>query len=219
MDGATQIGLGTVSAGVATFTTSTLSSANHAITAVYSGDASYGPASSGVLSEKVVDFTIASVGSGAATVPATGVASYPIALTPVGGSAMPGTIAFTVTGISLGSTVSFSPATLSAGAGASTITLNIQLPGKAALDKPARPFKGSALPLALCLVLLPFARRLRKVARRWRELAVVALLGVALVVGLNGCGGPKIKAQSYSLTVTAASGALSHTLPLKLTVQ
>jgi uncharacterized lipoprotein YmbA len=48
---------------------------------------------------------------------------------------------------------------------------------------------------------------------------VVALLGVALVVGLNGCGGTNLKAQPYSLTVTAASGPLSHTLPLKLTVQ
>jgi hypothetical protein len=97
--------------------------------------------------------------------------------------------------------------------------LSVQLPGKAALDEPARPFKGSALPIALCLILLPFAGRLRKVARRWRNLAVVALLGVALVVGLNGCGGTNLKAQPYSLTVTAASGPLSHTLPLKLTVQ
>jgi hypothetical protein len=219
MDGATQIGSATVSGGVATLTISTLTTAINSITAVYSGDASYGPASSGVLSEKVVDFTIASVGSGASTAPASGVASYPIAITPVGGSAMPGAIAFTVTGISLGSTASFSPVTLSAGSGATTIMLSVQLPGKAALDEPARPFKGSALPIALCLILLPFAGRLRKVARRWRNLAVVALLGVALVVGLNGCGGTNLKAQPYSLTVTAASGPLSHTLPLKLTVQ
>jgi hypothetical protein len=220
MDGANQIGSGTVSSGVATFTTSSLSNAIHAITAVYSGDASYGPASSPVLSENVVDFTLASVGSGASTVPATAVASYPIAVTPVGGSAMPGAIAFTVTGLSLGSTASFSPATLSAGSAATTITLNVQLPGKAALESPPRPFKGSSLPIALCLILLPFAARLRKAARRWGNLAALALVGAALAVGLNGCGGGgSLKSQSYSLTVTATSGNLSHTLPLTLTVK
>ena len=133
---------------------------------------------------------------------------------------MPGAIAFTVTGISLDSTASFSPVTLTAGSGATTITLSVQLPGKAALESPARPFKLSSLPIALCLILLPFAGRLRKAAKQWRNLAVLALLGIALAVGLNGCGGGgSLKSQSYSLAVTATSGGLSHTLPLKMTVQ
>jgi hypothetical protein len=220
MDGAAQIGSGTVSSGVATFTTSSLSNSIHAITAVYSGDSSYGPASSPALSEKVVDFTLASVGSGASTAPAAGTATYPITIAPVGGAAMPGAIAFTVTGISLDSTASFSPVTLTAGSGATTITLSVQLPGKAALESPARPFKLSSLPIALCLILLPFAGRLRKSAKLWRNLAVLTLLGIALAVGLNGCGGGgSLKSQSYSLIVTATSGGLSHTLPLKMTVQ
>jgi hypothetical protein len=133
---------------------------------------------------------------------------------------MPGAIAFKIDGISLGSVASFSPLTLAAGSGATTITLNVQLPGKAALESPARPFKGSPLPFALCLILLPFAGRLRKAAKRIRNLAVLALVGIALAAGLNGCGGGgKLKSQSYSMTVTATSGGLSHTLPLKLTVQ
>jgi hypothetical protein len=220
MDGATQIGSGTVSSGIAAVTTSSLSNAIHAITAVYSGDQSYGPASSPALSEKVMDFSIASVGSGASTAPTAGIATYPIVIAPVGGSTMPGAIAFKVDGISLGSVASFSPTTLAAGSGATTITLSVQLPGKAALELPARPFKPNPLPIALCLILLPFAGKLRRAAKQWRNLAALALLGIALAVGLNGCGGGGgLKSQSYSLTFTATSGGLSHTLPLKMTVQ
>jgi hypothetical protein len=219
-DGGTQIGTGTVTNGVATLTTTALSNQIHSITAVYSGDTSYGPASSGALSEKVVDFTVAPAGSGSVTVAATGVASYPLVITPVGGSTLPGTMTLSVVGLSLDSTATFSPATVTAGSGTTTVTLLVQLPGKAKLESPARPFGGGALPLALSLILLPFAGRLRKAARQWKRLAVLALLGAALAVGLNGCGSnAKLNSQGYSLTVTAASGSLSHSASLKLTVQ
>jgi len=220
LDGSTQIGSGTVASGVATFTTSSLSTAIHSITATYSGDSSYGPATSGALSEQVEDFTLVPSGSGTVSVQAAGLASYPLVITPVGGSTLPGAMTFSITGLSLDSTAAFSPATLTAGSGAATVTLQVQLPGKAALEAPARPFKGSSLPLAFCLILLPFAGRSRKAARRWKRLAVLALVGAALAVGLNGCGGnAKLNPESYTLTVTAASGALSHTTTLKLTVQ
>lgn len=220
MDGATQLGTGTVSNGSASFTTSSLSRAVHAITAVYSGDSSYGPASSPVFSENVVDFTMEDQNNGLYTVAPAGVASYPILITPVGAQTLPGTLSFTVTGLSVDSTASFTPGTLAAGSTTSTVTLRIQLPGKAALESPARPFKTGALPLALCLIVLPFAGRLRKAARSWQKLAVIALVSAALAVGLNGCGSKgSLKSQSYSLTLTATSGGLSHTLPLTLTVE
>jgi hypothetical protein len=220
LDGATPIGSGTVSNGVATFTTTSLSRTVHSITAVYSGDSSYGPATSGVYFQNAVDFTLTPQNNGLYTVAPTGVAIYPILVAPVGSPTMPGAISFTVTGLSVDSTASFSPGTLTAGLVTSTVTLRIQLPGKAALEAPARPFKGSQLPLALCLILLPFAGKLRKAARGWQKLAVLAIVSAALAVGLNGCGSKgSLKSQSYSLTVTATSGGLSHTLPLTLTVQ
>ena len=219
-DGATQIGTGTVSSGSASFTTSSLSSSLHSITAIYSGDSSYGPATSGVLSENVVDFTITPVGGGSVSVPAASVASFPIAITPVGSSVLPGTMTLAVTGLSLGSTAVFSPSTIMSGSGATTITLQIQLPGKAALEQPRNPFTRRSLPLALSLILLPFARKLRKSARRFSSLAVLALLAIALAVGITGCGGSaKIKSQAYTLTVTAASGGLQHATTVSLTVQ
>ena len=219
-DGEAQIGTAPMSGGSATFTTTALSNHVHSISAVYSGDSSYGPASSGALSETVIDFTIAPSGSGKASVPATGSASYPIVITPVGGSILPGAMTLSVAGLSVGATAAFSPANITAGSGAITVTLQVQLPGKAALEPQGKPFGRGALPLMLSLILLPFAARLRKSGKRLRKLAVLALVAAAMAVGLNGCGGPaKLNPNSYSLTVTAASGGLSHTTNLSLTVQ
>jgi Bacterial Ig-like domain (group 3) len=52
-DGATSIGTGTVTAGVATFTTSTLSVKTHPITATYGGDSNYGNVTSTAVSEEI----------------------------------------------------------------------------------------------------------------------------------------------------------------------
>jgi Bacterial Ig-like domain (group 3) len=52
-DGATSIGTGTVTAGVATFTTSTLSVKTHPITATYGGDTNYGNVTSTAVAEEI----------------------------------------------------------------------------------------------------------------------------------------------------------------------
>jgi hypothetical protein len=219
-DGATQIGAGPVSSSQATFTTTALSSLIHSITAVYSGDSSYGPATSSILSQNVVDFTIVPQGGGTASVPAASVASFPLVISPVGASTLPGNMSLGVTGLSLGATASFSPSSVNAGSAATTVTLEVTLPGKAALEQPRAPFSPRSLPLALSLILLPFAARLRKTARRWRSLFVLAFLGISLSLGLTACGSnAQFKSQAYSLTVTAASGGLSHTTTLSLTIQ
>ena len=218
-DGGTQIGTGTVTAGSATYTTSALSAGAHSITASYSGDSTYGPAAGGPISELVEDFTIVASNGGTSSVPATALASFPIVITPVGGPTLPGGIAFTVTGLSLGATGSFTPTTIAAGSPATTVTLQVQLPGSAALEQKSNPFGPTRLPIALCLILLPFARRLRKGAKSIGAVAMLSLLGAALALGVGGCGGASPNAQSYTLTVTAASGPLSHSTSLTLTVQ
>jgi hypothetical protein len=216
-DGTTQIGSGAVNSGSATFTTSALSSSPHSITAVYSGDTSYGPATSSPLSERVVDFTVAPSGSGKVTTAAASIASFPIVITPVGSSTLPGAITFNVDGLSLGSTATFSPSTVAAGSGATTVVLQVQLPGKAAIQPNARPFSRGELPLMLSLVLLPFFRGIR---RGRKHPAVLALLALSLAVGMIGCGGSSaLKPNSYTLTVSAGSGPLSHSTSLNLTVQ
>ena len=221
-DGTTQIGSGTVNAGVATSTTSALTIGTHSITAAYSGDTNYTAATIGTLSEKIQDFTLTiSGGSGAGTanVPLGGQATYPLVITPVGGSTLPAAVSMSVTGLPSGMTTVFSPAAVAANSATTNVTLVVMSPGKSAALSTHRPLKGSSLPVALGLFLLPFAGLLRKTAYRWRSLAVLALAGAALAAGLTGCQQSTYTPQPFSLTVTAASGPLSHTTTLKLTVQ
>lgn len=221
-DGTTQLGSATVSAGSATLITSALTLGTHSITAVYSGDTSYTAATSAAFAETLQDFTLALTGNsaitGKATVPLGGVASYPLVISPVGGPTLPGAVSLTATGLPLGLIAVFTPPAVAANSAATDVTLRVGPPGKAAVQPPSSPFRGSALPLALGLILLPFAGRLRKHAYRWYGLAALALAGAALAVGLTGCG-VNLTPQTSTLTITATSGSLSHSITVSLTVE
>src|SRR6202035_295373 len=58
VDGSTTLGTGTISGTTATFTTTTLSVGTHPVTAVYSGDANYNPATSAVDNQVVGQATL-----------------------------------------------------------------------------------------------------------------------------------------------------------------
>ena len=106
---------------------------------------------------------------------------------------------------------SFSPDTIPAGSGPTTVTLTIQTPStQAAMGE--RPFPGGPLgPLALGLLLpLVGVRRARRWMRqlRYSAVAVLALLGV--MAALGGCAGApsapttqNTTTQSYAVVVTA----------------
>jgi hypothetical protein len=107
---------------------------------------------------------------------------------------------------------------VAAGTSTTNLTLQVFMPGYAALQPPPSPFGGRSLPLALGLILLPFAGRLRKTSHRFLRVAVLALAGAALAVGLNGCQ-ITFTPKSFPLTVTATSGTLSHTTTVNIIVQ
>jgi hypothetical protein len=221
-DGTTQIGSGVVTAGVATSATSALTVGTHSITAVYSGDSNYTAASIGTLSETIQDFTLTLLGgsgAGTANVPLGGKATYPLVITPVGGATLPGAVSMSITGLPSSMTAVFTPSTVAANSAATNVTLVVISPGKSAAQSTHRPFGGGSLPVALGLFLLPFAGMLRKTAYRWCSLAVLALAGAALAAGLAGCQQSTYTPQPFSLTITAASGPLSHSTPLSLIVQ
>ncbi len=217
--GTTEIGTAQLSGGSATFTTTTLAAGIQSITAVYSGDADYGPGTSNAISEIVQDFTLTfAAGNGATSAEPGGQAVYSLVVTPVNGTTLPAGVTLSASDLQLGMTATFSPATISAGSTSTAVTLTITLPGKAANARPRSPFGGGALPVALGLMLLPFVRRMRKARARLVRLVVFAVIGAALTVGFTGCG-VKTVPQKFSFSVTAASGALSHSLTAGLTVE
>ena len=221
--GSTAIGTATVSGGAATLTTTSLPAGIQSITAVYSGDADYGPGTSSAITETVQDFTLAfASGIGTVTGQPGGQAAYSLVVTPTNGTLLPGAVTLSASNLPLGMTASFSPATISSGSAATTVTMTITLPGKAANERPKSPFGGAFPmglgPVALGLILLPFAGRMRKAHARLARLMVLLVIGAALAVGFTGCGA-KTSAQNFTFSVTATSGALSHSLTPGLTVE
>jgi predicted PurR-regulated permease PerM len=81
-------------------------------------------------------------------------------------------------------------------------------------------------PVALGLLLLPFAGRLRNAGKRFRRATPLLLLLVAVMVvitGIGGCGANNIvgqtqQAQTYTVTLIGTSGTLSQSTTVKLTV-
>jgi hypothetical protein len=217
--GTTALGTATVSGGSATLTTTSLAAGTQSITAAYSGDTNYSPATSSPISETVQDFTLAfaSVNGGTVTAQPGGQARYSLVVSPTIGPLLPAAVTMSASNLPLGMTASFSPATVPSGSAASIVTVTITLPGKAANERPRSPFGGGGLPVALGLILLPIAGKLRKRRARLVRLAALLAIGTALAVEFTGCG-VKTSPENFSFSVTATSGSLSHSLTPQLTV-
>jgi len=231
LDGTTQLGTGTLSDGSATYTTSSLASGAHSITAVYSGDTTFIGVTSAVLNETIDDFTIAppSGGSTSATVSPGSTATYTLAVAPPAGATTPTAIAFSISGLPAGATATFSPASVPAGSGATNVTLSVAVPAQTGAVAPVHsPLSGEALPMALGLILLPLTalRRNRRLLTRTLVLFAVCVGSAIGLAALSGCGGgsnsggggSQPQSQTYNLTVTATAGSLTHTTQLTLTV-
>jgi hypothetical protein len=219
-DGTTLLGPGTVTASIATFSMAAPATAIHSITAVYSGDSNYNPATSLALPEIIQDFSLAlsSGAAGTVTVSLGGQAEYSLVMTPVGGSTLPAAVSMSLTGLPPGMTSLFAPSMVAASSSTTNVILQVFLPGKSAMQPPRGPFGGGSLPVALGLILLPLAGRLRKTAHRFRKIALLTLAGAALAVGISGCQ-LTLTPQTFPLTVTATSGTLSHSTTMNIIVQ
>jgi hypothetical protein len=100
--------------------------------------------------------------------------------------------------------------------------VTIQLPKTSAalLDHPIPPVFWGVL-------LLPFARRLRRAGKRIRRMLLVGSLAVtalAVGAGMSGCGATSSgffghPQQTYSVVITATSGSISHSTTVALTVE
>jgi sugar lactone lactonase YvrE len=232
LDGATPLGTGTLAGGVATLTTSGLAVGSHTITSVYSGDGNFISATSAALTEVVDDFNLAiSVTSGSSSITSVtalpgGTAVFTLTVSPINAATFPSAVTLSVSGLPEGAIATFSPITLPAGSGTTTVTLTIQLPQTAAALQPTHGLGRGLAPFALALLLLPFAGRLRRAGRRLgRTVSLLLLLGAGLAAaaGLSGCGSSSgffgQPQTTYTVTVTGSSGALSHSTTVILTIE
>ena len=118
---------------------------------------------------------------------------------------------------------SFSPATLPAGSGATTVSLTISTPAPTAAVASSRNFYAACLPFTglgfLGITVMAGPSRRKKAAA-----LVVSLLGIVALALLIGCGGggrttyPGSPQRTYTVTVAGTSGNLTKTTTFTLTV-
>lgn len=229
LDGATPIGSGTIVNGMVSITASFVYAGPHSITAVYSGDTQNAPTTSAAFTQTVADFslTVATGGSSSASTIAGGTATYALVVTPLITSTLPGPITLTVAGLPTTVTGALTPTTIATGSGTTPVALKVTADTLLQLGHlqrpPARhsPFRYAPVTLALLALPLSWFRR----RQRFASLFASILLLLAITAGLSGCAGPANTGyygetpQTYNLTVTAASGNLSRSTYLTLTVQ
>lgn len=199
------------------------------LSATQAATANYTAATTSTSFAVVAPFKVTSGASTSATVASAGTATYSLMLTP-GAGGFADDISLSATGLPSGATATFSPATIKAGSGATSVTLTIQTSRQTARSE--LPFSDAQLPpLSLGFFLLPLLgvkplrRRVPHITRLRMVLSAVALsLGVML--SLSGCSGGSSQtstqaAQSYTVVVTAkdATTGLQSSVDLTLIMQ
>ena len=221
MDGSTSLGTAALNGnGGASMTTNTLTAGVHPITVVYSGDGNYTGSTSPVSDATVQDFQFnvgASDVTSASVLPG-GVAVFNITVAPTYGGYFPNDVVLTLFGLPAGATYTISPSTIPAGSGPTPVVVTIHTAQVTAQNRSY----GSGLTFAL---LLPLAGlwTLRKRIRVAGLAVLTLVLGLAML-GINGCNGKSsgyfvAQPQTSTITMTATSGTLQHTITLTLTVQ
>jgi hypothetical protein len=235
--GAIPSGLATLSANLATFSTSVLTPGIHRLVASYAGDALNAPVTSSVFvititPPPITDFTLATTGVTTLSVNPGQTASFTFALQPQGANVTP-PITLSATGLPPGATAVFTPATITSSSAATSFGLAIKTASlKAERAVPFSPTRTPLLPISAAICLLPLLRgrpirsKLAKVPRTFFSVLFV-LLGSAVILGVTGCGSGgffALSPQTYTITVTAigasaANTTLQHTTTVTLIVQ
>ena len=218
LDGATALGTGTLNgSGVATFSTSTLAVGSHTITANASGDSATAPSSASLVQvvkalppPGSVNFTITvtpnpvTVGVGYGTV-------LTVTVTALDG--FPEGVNLACASLPTEAACTFGNAAMAAGGGTTTLFLNTAAPHSCGTNQPyflggngggpsLAPF---ALPALAGLIAMFLPGR-----RRWLRslVAVVAVAGLAQIVGCGNCTdlGTRPATYTFQVTGTAAAG-------------
>lgn len=215
LDGNTTLATLPAGSGI-TFSTSSLTLGAHTLTAVYGGDATFAKTASVPVNVLVEDFSL-TIDNPAVTISHGGAAVYRLHVATVGGILTASDIQLSIAGNPDHSVLTFDPPRIAAGSGSTDVTLTIQTP-----NYPVGPWEQSStrgaerVVLALTPIILCFGIKRRRGSRVPVLLLLLAMLaGASTVIGCGSGWG----AQPYSMTVTATSGALSHSAAAHLVSQ
>ncbi len=237
LDGTTSLASATISSsGVATYVTTSLTVGSHSLIAIYAGDASNAPSTSNALSITITaspDFAI-SLSPTSASITNGTAATSTVSIPPANGFSAATT--FTCSGLPSFATCSFSPTSITPNTATATSTLTIATDVQTAAIEhcaPSRnaspPYYWSRIGLATLFAFLclptAFTRKCKTLSLR---VAALLCLIIFTLQCISGCGGgsssssttqtTRTPAGQYSITITAASGALTHTATFSLTV-
>jgi len=207
MDGATSLGQQALDAsGTTTFSLSNLPVGQHSLTATYSGDANFIPATSPALTQSVNDIQVA-LPAASQTITAGGTATYQLAVTPTPG--LTGSI--TITCSQLPSLATCDPLTLPINGQPATATLTVHT--TAPVTRTSSTIHAAAFGL-LSITLLPFCRR-----RSLRVLAITIALSATLFTA--GCSGGSPSSSTKPPTVVSPGtpqGSTQFTITTAITL-
>jgi len=180
-------------------------------------------------SVSVIDFQFLPT-NGVAMITAGQTANYILEITPLGPGGFTNSISMACSGLPASATCSFAPGTVTPGGTVTMVTVNISTKTRLASLHPLRHFYALSLPWAA--LLLVFGGVFVDRSRRSKAALVAASVTFGLCLSLVACGGgtggngttppppPQgTPAGSYSVTVTATSGRLTHHTSVSLAVQ
>ena len=146
--------------------------------------------------------------------------TYALTITPAGLSALPGPLTLNATGLPPNTTVTFSPAQIPPGSGATNVTITINDNSSQAANTGLQ--ERGPITLAMLLPVLGLLS-LRKRAGRLPQFRLRAALStwcLSAILGLTGCGGFAINSpKCYAVVVTAQCGTLQHTAETMIQVE
>ncbi len=213
--------------GDAAYATSGLATGSHQIVAIYSGDANFAPSTSAPITNIVQDFTNVVNGVAIQNIFPGDSTSYKFDLAPVGSTTFLNDLNLTISGLPPGTTYTFTPASIAAGSGTTSVVLNIKTSSSLSAQNrlpQGDPTSHRGLPIALGMLGLAGLGVVRKHGRKMPRMLMVLLLclgSLLPIAALSGCAGGyfTLTPTTYSVSVTGAEGSIQHTATATLVVQ